>query len=50
MPPGIAPEEIEAVRRSIETEDKLVLWNPPPAPPYRCPNCGAELGADAQAT
>jgi hypothetical protein len=36
-------EEIEAMRRSIEQEGKLPLFNPPPVGPYHCPACHQEL-------
>ncbi len=44
---GATEEEIESVRHSVEQEEKLVLFNPPPWEPYRCPDCGAELDIDS---
>ncbi len=34
-----SPQEIEAIRQSIEAEGKIALFNPPPFGPYVCPNC-----------
>jgi len=39
-------EEIEAIRRSIEQEGKLPLFNPPPLGPYHCPICYQELDVE----
>lgn len=36
-------EDVESIRRDVEREGKLVLFNPPPVGPYPCPNCGQEL-------
>jgi hypothetical protein len=42
--PGAASEEeLEAMRRSIEDEGKLPLFNPPPVGPHHCPACCQEL-------
>jgi hypothetical protein len=42
--PGAAPaDEMENVRRSIEKEGKLVLFNPPPFGPRFCPECHAQI-------
>lgn len=44
--PGAATgDEIEAMRRSMEEDGKLALFNPPPVGPYRCPVCGSDLEA-----
>jgi hypothetical protein len=39
-------EEIDAMRRSIEDEGKLPLFNPPPVGPYRCPDCHEKLAEE----
>ena len=36
-------EEIDAMRRSVEDEGKLPLFNPPPFGPYHCPDCHGRL-------
>jgi hypothetical protein len=46
-------EDIDAIRRSIENEGKLPLFNPPPVGPHHCPECHQELvaadsGSDAR--
>ena len=38
-------DEVDALRRSVEAEGKLVLFNPRPVGPYRCPECHAALEA-----
>lgn len=38
-------EDIEFIRRSIEKEGKLALFNPPPFAPYFCPECHTELNS-----
>ncbi|MBN1485385.1 MAG: hypothetical protein JXA37_11755 [Chloroflexia bacterium] len=44
MGPAVASlEQVESIRRSIEEEGKLVLFNPPPFGPYHCPDCQAQL-------
>jgi hypothetical protein len=36
-------EELENQRKLLEKEGKLVLFNPPPFLPYKCPICHMEL-------
>ncbi|NVM04178.1 MAG: hypothetical protein HWN67_17735 [Candidatus Helarchaeota archaeon] len=40
--PGI-DEALKDLRKQMEEEGKLILFNPPPFAPYHCPNCGSEL-------
>ena len=35
--------ELEKIKRSIEAENKIILFNPPPIGPYQCPVCFNEL-------
>jgi hypothetical protein len=34
---------LEEIRRTIEAENKLILFNPPPFGPYQCPKCFNQL-------
>ena len=36
-------DDVESMRRSIEKDGKIVLFNPPPVGPFFCPECGTEL-------
>ena len=38
-----ADEALKDLRKQIEAEGKLILFNPPPFPPYHCPDCGMKL-------
>jgi hypothetical protein len=40
-------EDLAAMRAALEAEGKLVLWNPPPCPPWRCPRCRGSLAPAA---
>ncbi|MHA1371631.1 MAG: hypothetical protein ACTSWN_10775 [Promethearchaeota archaeon] len=42
--PGTATDdEISEYVKQFEAEGKILLINPPPSGPYRCPKCGSEL-------
>ena len=44
IPPGAASDaEVASIRRNLEQEGKLVLFNPPPFGPHACPVCGSQL-------
>ncbi|MHA1379689.1 MAG: hypothetical protein ACTSRG_15055 [Candidatus Helarchaeota archaeon] len=45
--PG-ADKDVEEMSKKIEEEGKLILFNPPPFRPYRCPVCGTELEEEIQ--
>ena len=40
---GAPSEGLDEMASQMEKEGKIVLFNPPPFPPYNCPNCGTEL-------
>lgn len=40
---AMTDDEIESQRAQVEGEGKLLLFNPPPFPPYSCPACMKEL-------
>jgi hypothetical protein len=37
-------KDLEDFREKIESEGKLLIFNPPPIGPYKCPICGEILG------
>lgn len=44
IPPGTATDaKLASIRRDLEQEGKLVLFNPPPFGPHSCPICGSQL-------
>jgi hypothetical protein len=36
-------DDVESMRRGIEKDGKIALFNPPPMGPHFCPDCGTEL-------
>jgi len=36
-------DEVEEWEKKIEKQGKLILYDPPPNPPYLCPKCGSDL-------
>ena len=40
---AISERELESQREILEKEGKLILFNPPPFLPYKCPICQMEL-------
>jgi len=40
---GINEEELNQLVESFKKDGNLVVLNPPPHPPYKCPVCSTEL-------
>jgi hypothetical protein len=40
---AVSDRELERMRKKIESEGRIILFNPPPVGPYRCPVCHTEL-------
>jgi len=36
-------EDLDQLRKKIEREGKIILFNPPPIGEYNCPNCESKL-------
>jgi len=44
---ALTDEQLEETRKYFEQKGELVVFNPPPRKPLRCPQCGGECSDDA---
>jgi len=40
---AISDDELRKMTEEVESDGKLILFNPPPFEPYHCPVCGSKL-------
>ncbi len=40
---AVPDKALNDLRKQMEEEGKLILFNPPPFAPYHCPLCGMDL-------